>query len=105
MYTLDSATSSHDATLSRGSDSSPPFDTQANKWYWQGDSKRTCTTAVRNSGPDFGATKCCYGWIDIAFFPRHVHVAFGRGVVAFWEADYIRTTLASPASSRLDEIR
>ena len=77
-------------TLSRGSDSSPPPGTQTTAWYWWDDSKRTCAEAVRNFGPELGATKCCYGWIDTAFFPRHTHAAFARGTVAFWEADYTR---------------
>lgn len=75
-------------TVSRGCDSLPPSCTQNNAWYWPRDSKRTCAEAVLKFGPGLGATKCCYGWIDTAFFPRHVHAAFARGALAFWEAEY-----------------
>lgn len=67
---------------------SVPCCIQATDWHWWGNSKRKCTEAVRNSDPELGATTCCYGWIDIAFFPRHMHTAFVRGTVSFWEAAY-----------------
>ena len=72
--------------LSRSSD--PPCCIQAFDWHWWDNSKRTCTDAVRKSDPELGATTCCYGWIDMAFFPRHMHAAFVRGTVTFWEVAY-----------------
>lgn len=65
----------------------PPL-TSTTEWFWHLNSKQTCAAAVANQTHGLSLAECCYGWVDVAYLPRHTHAAFSRAVPAFWDVQW-----------------
>lgn len=65
----------------------PPL-TSTTEWFWHLNSKQTCAAAVANQTHGLLLGECCYGWVDVAYLPRHTHAAFSRAVPAFWDVQW-----------------
>ena len=71
-------------------------------WFWANNgfdwAKRTCKRNVEA----LGERECCYGWADIFYVPRKLHVAFGSLLAAFPDTHH---EVAVPTSLRILSLR